>query len=148
MFASIFFSLLYFIFYKIKLSKVSMFYQEELVSSSAPLVDRGAVICDFLVWAAPAAQLNLALKQQSYNERHLLSSVQHNIQTTAWVNMKNDIRNGPLNAFQSTLDRKIENGVHYEISKEGLEVPGILARETVEAWDRNNSQTITKGRHI
>jgi len=120
------------------------FWKEELVSSAAPLVDRGAVICDFLVWAAPAAQLNLALKQQSYNERHLLSAVQHNIQTTAWVNMKNDIRNGPLNAFQSTLDRKIENGVHYEISKEGWEVPGILARETVEAWDRNNSQTITK----
>jgi len=118
--------------------------EEEGVCSSGTLLDRGVVACDFLVWAAPAAQLNQALEQKSEKERHLLSSVFHNIQTTAWVNMKNDIRNSPLAAYQTTLDKNIENDVRYEFIKEGLEVPGIRARENVEAWDKNNSQVVTK----
>jgi len=120
------------------------FLKEELVSE-VPLIDRAEAVCDFLVWAAPAAQLNAAIKQNCQSqERYLLSSVQHNIQTTAWVNMKNDIRNGPLSAYQNTLDENIENAVRYDISVEGWQVPGILNKETSEAWSKANSQTITK----
>jgi len=120
------------------------FWKEELDSQSSPLNDRAAVNCDFLVWAAPASQLARALKQQTVKENTLLSSVSHNLHTTAWVSMQNELRNGVLSSYQSSLDNNPDHTVYWDGVPEAMQFPGILRREVVEAWNKNNTQPIIK----
>jgi len=120
------------------------FWKEELESQSSPLNDRAAINCDFLIWAAPASQLARALKQQTVKENSLLSSMHHNLHTTAWVSMKNELRNGVLSGYQSSMDHNPENAVYWDYASSAAQIPGILRREVVEAWNKNNTQPIIK----
>jgi len=120
------------------------YWKEELDTQSSPLIDRAAVNCDFLIWTAPAAQLSRALKHQTVKENFLLSSMTHNLHTTAWVSMQNELRNGVLSGYQYALDHSPENEVYWDVSPEAYQIPGILRRQVVEAWSKNNTQPSIK----
>ena len=72
--------------------------------------------CNFFVWTPPMSEFLKTLKDINHDENDLFSGLKHEIFTSNLVNMRNEIRNGPYNAFIANMDGKVEGGVTAEMN--------------------------------
>ena len=99
--------------------------------------------CDFMIWTPPMPNFLKSFVDVRADEYYLFNGLNPEIFTANLVNMRNEIRNGPYNAFMANIDRKVEGGVTGEAHLMGLLTMDIGTDEGLAKYDQNNAEIKT-----
>ena len=101
------------------------------------------VKCDFMIWTPEMTDFLRTVSDASPSEVSLFRGLRTEILTMSLVNMRNEIRNGPYNAYTSNMEsNKFDGRVTAEVSMMGLLTPGIRTMEGVAQYSRVYLKTL------
>ena len=102
------------------------------------------VKCNFMIWTPAMTSFLRTVEDASPSELSLFRGLKTEIYTASLVNMRNEIRNGPYNAYTSNMESSnFEGRVTAEVSMMGLLTPGIRTKKGVAQYNKNNSELKT-----
>jgi hypothetical protein len=91
--------------------------------------------CGFLIWTPPMADLLRVLRDPSFEEQRLFSTLQPEYFTASLIDTRNGVRHSPYTSYMEQWTTRPEHGVLVDIDFSGLLTPGIRTPEGVAGYN-------------
>ena len=91
--------------------------------------------CGFLIWTPPMADLLRVLRDPSFEEQRLFSTLHPEYFTASLIDTRNGVRHSPYTSYMEQWTTRPEHGVLVDADFSGILTPGIRTPEGVAAYN-------------